>query len=170
MKKRIVAASIALVAAITTIGFQAATAGKDYDNSAKANKSIYDTAKKAGFSTLLAAVDAADLKETLKKDGPFTVFAPTDEAFAKLPEGALEGLLADKTALKNVLLYHVVSGEVKAADVVGMDSAEMLNGSTAPINTKDGVTIAGANVVKTDIIAKNGVIHVIDTVMLPPSE
>lgn len=131
--------------------------------------SIYATAKSAGFTTLAAAVDAAGLSEVLSGDGPFTVFAPTDEAFDKLPEGALESLLADKEALKNVLLYHVVSGEVKAADVVKIDKAEMLNGQKTAIHVKDGVRINSANVVKTDIAAKNGVIHVIDSVLIPPS-
>lgn len=135
---------------------------------AKHAHSIYDTAKDAGFTTLVAAVDAAGLTETLSNDGPFTVFAPTDEAFKALPEGVLEDLLADKKALTNVLLFHVVKGEVKAADVVKGDSAEMLNGDKATVTVKkDTVLIAGVKVVKTDIIATNGVIHVIDAVMLP---
>jgi uncharacterized surface protein with fasciclin (FAS1) repeats len=135
---------------------------------AKHAHSIYETAKEAGFSTLVAAVDAAGLTKTLSKEGPFTVFAPTDEAFAALPEGALEGLLKDKEALTNVLLYHVVEGEVKAEDVVKIDAAKMLNGMKAKVELKkDTVTIAGVKVIKTDIIATNGVIHVIDAVMLP---
>ena len=130
--------------------------------------SIYETAKEAGFSTLVAAVDAAGLAETLTNDGPFTVFAPTDEAFAALPDGALEGLLKDKDALINVLLYHVVEGKVKAKDVVRIDAAKMLNGQKAKVKVKkDTVMIDGVKVVKTDIMATNGVIHVIDAVMLP---
>ena len=141
--------------------------GADHKDAKKAH-SIYETAKEAGFTTLVAAIDAAGLTETLSKEGPFTVFAPTDEAFEALPEGALEGLLADKEALTNVLLYHVVKGEVKAADVVKIDSAEMLNGDEAKVEVKkDTVMIAGAKVIKTDIIASNGVIHVIDAVMIP---
>lgn len=131
--------------------------------------SIYATAKSAGFTTLATAVEAAGLSKVLSEEGPFTVFAPTDEAFNKLPEGALESLLADKDALKNVLLYHVVSGEVKAADVVKIDKAEMLNGQKTTIHVTDGVRINTANVVKTDIAAKNGFIHVIDSVLIPPS-
>ena len=132
--------------------------------------SIYETAKRGGFTTLAAAIEAAGLEETLKKKGPFTVFAPTDEAFAKLPEGTVEALLEDKEALANILLYHVVSGKVMASDVVGLESAKMLNGQDVSIDTKKGVKINGANVVKTDVMAKNGVIHVIDTVLLPPAE
>jgi len=144
--------------------------GSDEKHAKKAH-SIYETAKESGFTTLIAAVDAAGLSETLSKEGPFTVFAPTDEAFKALPEGVLDGLLADKKALKNVLLYHVVKGEVKAADVVKIDSAEMLNGEKATIKVKkDTVKIAGVKVVKTDIIATNGVIHVIDAVMIPGNE
>lgn len=167
MKKTMTLAALALALAF---GIQTATAG-DGHNHAKQDKqaemSIYETAKAAGFNTLVAAVDAAGLKETLEKDGPFTVFAPTDEAFAALPKGALDGLLKDKDALKNVLLYHVVPGTVEAKDVVKLESAKMANGETAKINTKDGVKIAGVKVVKTDIVATNGVIHVIDAVMLP---
>jgi uncharacterized surface protein with fasciclin (FAS1) repeats len=128
---------------------------------------IYATAQKAGFTTLSAAIEAADLDEVLTDEGPFTVFAPTDEAFAKLPEGTVEALLDDKEALQNILLYHVVSGEVMSADVVKLKSAEMLNGKSVTIDAKDGVRVNGATVVQTDIVAKNGVIHVIDTVLIP---
>jgi len=170
MKKKITLAALALALAV---GYQTASADCGGDHAKKESKaelSIYETAKSAGFSTLIAAVDAAGLKETLEKDGPLTVFAPTDEAFAALPEGALEALLKDKDALKNVLLYHVVPGSVMASDVTKLESAKMANGSTASINTKDGVKIAGVNVVKTDIVASNGVIHVIDAVMLPTDD
>ncbi len=138
------------------------------------DKDIVETAVAAGsFKTLATALTAAGLIETLKGPGPFTVFAPTDEAFAKIPKAQLDALLADKAALKNVLLYHVVAGKVMAADVVklngkgaktvqGAEAKVMLMGSTVMLNN--------AHVVKTDIIAKNGVIHVIDAVILPPAK
>lgn len=133
-------------------------------------KDIVDTAVGAGqFKTLVTAVKAAELVETLKGKGPFTVFAPTDEAFAKIPKEKLEALLKDKKALTAVLTYHVVPGKVMAADVVKLDSAKTVQGKSINIVTKDGrVTINGANVLKTDIVCGNGVIHVIDTVILPP--
>lgn len=121
------------------------------------------------FTTLVAALDAAGLVETLQGEGPFTVFAPTDDAFAKLPEGTVEALLADPEALTNILLYHVVSGKVMAADVVNLTSAETINGTDVQIMVKDGnVFLNDAQVIITDIEASNGVIHVIDTVLLPP--
>lgn len=132
---------------------------------------IVDVAVDAGFSTLVTAVQAAGLVETLQSDGPFTVFAPTDDAFAALPEGVLDGLLADTEALSAVLTYHVVSGEVLAADVVGLNSATSVQGEDIAITVDDGgVVLNGlSNVVTTDVEASNGVIHVIDTVILPPS-
>ena len=138
----------------------------------KAAKDIVDTAVGAGkFKTLVTAVKAADLVETLKGKGPFTVFAPTDEAFAKIPQQKLEALLKDKKALTAVLTYHVVPGKVMAADVVKLDSAKTVRGQSVNIVAKDGkVTINGANVLKTDIVCGNGVIHVIDAVILPPSD
>lgn len=133
-----------------------------------AEKTIVETAVAAGqFNTLVAAVKAAGLADELSGTGPFTVFAPTDEAFAKLPEGTVEALLEDTGKLANILLYHVVSGKVMAADVGGITSADTLLGQPAAVSTKGGVTIAGAKVVKTDIECSNGVIHVIDTVMMP---
>lgn len=137
----------------------------------KAAKDIVDTAVGAGqFKTLVKAVKAADLVETLKGKGPFTVFAPTDEAFAKIPQEKLEALLKDKKALTAILTYHVVPGKVMAADVVKLDSAKTVRGQSVNIVAKDGkVTINGANVLKTDIVCGNGVIHVIDAVILPPS-
>lgn len=135
---------------------------------ARAEDDIVDTAVKAGsFKTLVTAVKAAGLVEALKGDGPFTVFAPTDEAFAKVPKDVLEGLLADKEKLAAVLKYHVVSGKVMAADVVKLDSAKTLQGSTVAIDATAGVKVNGAKVVKADIKCKNGVIHVIDTVLIP---
>lgn len=132
-------------------------------------KDIVDTAAAAGsFKTLAAALQAAGLVETLKGKGPFTVFAPTDEAFAKLPAGTVEALLKDKEKLTKILLYHVVSGNVMAKDVVKLNSAKTVQGSSVTINAKGGkVMVDNANVVKTDIAASNGVIHVIDTVILP---
>lgn len=135
----------------------------------KGKKDIVDTAVAAGdFQTLVTAVKAADLVETLKGDGPFTVFAPTDAAFAKIPKEKLEVLLKDKKALAGVLTYHVVAGKVTAADVVKIDSAKTVEGQKLNVTTKDGtVMINGATVVKADIMCSNGVIHVIDTVLLP---
>lgn len=136
---------------------------------AKAAKSdIVDTAVAAGsFKTLAAALQAAGLVDTLKGEGPFTVFAPTDEAFAKLPEGTVEALLKDKAKLTAILTYHVVAGEVKAADVVKLDSAKTVQGQNVSIDATDGVKVNDAKVVKADIVCSNGVIHVIDTVLLP---
>ena len=136
-------------------------------------KDIVATATAAGsFSTLLQAATAAGLVETLQGEGPFTVFAPTDEAFAALPAGTLDSLLADAEALKQVLLYHVVSGKVTADQVVGMTSADSVEGSPIAISVKDGTVYLNdaAKVVTADVLASNGVIHVIDQVILPPSD
>ena len=134
-------------------------------------KDIVDTAVGAGdFKTLAIALKAADLIETLKGKGPFTVFAPTDEAFAKLPAGTLEELLKpeNKKKLTGILTYHVVSGKVLAAVVVKLTKAKTVHGTDVKIKVTDGkVTINEAHVVKTDILCTNGVIHVIDTVILP---
>jgi uncharacterized surface protein with fasciclin (FAS1) repeats len=134
-------------------------------------KDIVDTAVAAGsFNTLAKALTAAGLVETLKSKGPFTVFAPTDDAFAKLPAGTLEDLLKpeNKEKLKGILTYHVVSGEVKAADVVKLKTAKTVNGQDLKITVKDGtVMVDNAKVTKTDIMCSNGVIHVIDAVVLP---
>lgn len=130
---------------------------------------IVETAVSAGsFTTLVTAVEAAGLVETLKGTGPFTVFAPTDDAFAKLPAGSVEGLLKDKDKLASVLTYHVVAGKVMAKDVAGLTEATSVQGGSLPINATNGtVTVAGATVTKTDVEASNGVIHIIDSVMLP---
>jgi uncharacterized surface protein with fasciclin (FAS1) repeats len=133
---------------------------------------IVDTAVAAGqFGTLAAALQAGGLVETLKGDGPFTVFAPTDAAFAKLPEGTVETLLKpeNKDQLVNILTYHVVSGKVDAATVTGLDSATALNGGTLNVMVHDdgSVMINNANVVSADVEASNGIIHVVDTVLLP---
>ena len=129
---------------------------------------IVDVAVGAGsFTTLVEAVKAAGLTDTLKGKGPFTVFAPTDEAFAKIDKGDLDTLLADKETLTAVLIYHVVPGKVTAADVAKLDSAKTVQGESITIDTSDGVKVDGAKVVKADIMASNGVIHVIDTVIIP---
>jgi uncharacterized surface protein with fasciclin (FAS1) repeats len=131
---------------------------------------IVDTAVEAGsFTTLAAALGAADLVDTLKGEGPFTVFAPTDDAFAALPEGTVEGLLEDIPALTDILLYHVVAGEVPAETVLGLESAETVQGSDIAIEIVDGnVVLNGVTLVlSTDIVASNGIIHVIDSVLLP---
>lgn len=131
---------------------------------------IVEVAASAGsFETLLTAAREAGLVETLKGDGPLTVFAPTDAAFEKLPEGTLEGLLADKERLKAVLTYHVVAGEVTSDQVVKLDEAGTVNGAKVKIRTRDGeVHVNDARVVQADVRAENGVIHVIDSVLLPP--
>lgn len=138
---------------------------------AQEKKDIVDTAVAAGkFKTLATALTAADLVPVLKGPGPFTVFAPTDEAFAKLPPGTLEALLKDKAKLTAVLTYHVVPGTVKAADVVKLDSAKTVQGAKVDIAVRDGkVSVNNANVIAVDIAASNGVIHVIDAVLLPPT-
>jgi uncharacterized surface protein with fasciclin (FAS1) repeats len=134
---------------------------------------IVDTAVAAGtFKTLVAAVQAAGLVDTLKGDGPFTVFAPTDDAFAKLPKGTVEGLLKDKTKLTAILTYHVVSGAVKAADVVAHKNITTLQGQDLKIDAArwhlhKTVKVNDADIVKADIEADNGVIHVIDKVLMP---
>jgi len=147
------------------------TLGASTTTSARADKDIVDTAVAAGsFKTLAAALQAAGLVDTLKGAGPFTVFAPTDEAFAKLPAGTVENLLKpeNKAKLQRILSYHVVSGKVMAADVVKMKSAKAVSGDTITIATNNGtVMVDNARVAKTDIAASNGVIHVIDTVIMP---
>jgi uncharacterized surface protein with fasciclin (FAS1) repeats len=161
-----------IFAAATVLGLLAVLAGAALQSAKaadQAEKDIVDTAAGADqFKTLVAAIKAAELVETLKGSGPFTVFAPTNEAFAKIPKDKLEALLKDKKALTSVLTYHVVEGKVMAADVVKLDSARTVQGKSLAIVAKDGkVTINGANVIKTDIACKNGVIHVIDAVLMP---
>ena len=132
------------------------------------SKDIVDTAVAAGsFKTLAAALQAAGLVDTLKGKGPFTVFAPTDEAFAKIPKQDLEALLKDKAKLTRVLTYHVVPGKVMAADVARLKEAKTVEGQAVKIDTTSGVKVDGANVIKADVMASNGVIHVIDSVILP---
>ena len=137
----------------------------------KASKNIVETASSNGsFTTLVAAVQAAGLSETLQGDGPFTVFAPTDAAFAKLPAGTVENLLLPENIdqLTAILTYHVVAGKVTAAQVVKLDSATTVNGQDVQIRVANGVvTVDGATVAAADVMASNGVIHVIDEVILP---
>ena len=167
MKNRVTAiasaAAIVLAVASLAIGSTFARA---------TNKDIVDTAVSAGqFKTLAAALKAADLVSTLKGPGPFTVFAPTDEAFAKLPAGTVESLLKpeNKAKLTAILTYHVVSGAVKAEQVTKLTEAKTANGAMVKVSAAGGkVMINDANVVMTDIPASNGVIHVIDKVILPP--
>jgi len=133
-----------------------------------AAKTIVEIAASSGsFNTLVAAVNAAGLVDVLSAEGPFTVFAPTDEAFAKLPAGTVEALLADKEKLTAILTYHVVAGKVTAKDVMGMTSATTAQGEKLSFDTSNGVMVNNAKVVKADIMASNGVIHVIDTVLIP---
>lgn len=141
----------------------------DHHKSNKENANIIETARAAGqFGTLLTAIEAAGLTDALAGEGPFTVFAPTDAAFAEVPADQLEALLADTEALAAVLTYHVVSGKVGSAQVVELDSAETLQGSSVDIATDNGqVRIDGANIVMVDIEASNGIIHVIDAVITP---
>jgi uncharacterized surface protein with fasciclin (FAS1) repeats len=132
------------------------------------SKNIVETARGAGsFTTLLAAVDAAGLGDTLADGGPFTVFAPNDEAFAKLPAGTVESLLADPVKLTDVLTYHVVPGRVTAAEAAMLSSAPTVQGTDLPLAVNGGVEVGDAHVVTADIEASNGVIHVIDRVLLP---
>lgn len=129
---------------------------------------IVDTAVNAGsFTTLVTAVKAAGLVDTLKGAGPFTVFAPTDEAFAKLPEGTVDGLLKDVAKLKEILTYHVVSGKVMAADVSKLKTATTVQGTDVKIDASSGVKINDSTVTTADVATDNGVIHIIDTVLIP---
>ena len=146
-----------LIASVLAFGLSVSAQAKD----------IVDTAVGAGnFKTLAAALSAAGLVDTLKGKGPFTVFAPTDEAFAKIPKADLDALLKDKAKLTSILTYHVVSGKVMAADVKA-GKVKTVQGSEITISTTAGVKVDNANVIKTDITADNGVIHVIDSVVMP---
>ena len=157
---RRIALAAAVAVAVTAAPAQAQT------------KDIVDTAVGAGmFNTLVTAVKAAGLVETLKGTGPFTVFAPTDDAFKKLPAGTVEGLLKDTAKLKEVLTYHVVPGKVMAADVVKLKDAKTVQGGNVKIAVNGGtVSVDGAKVIKADVAASNGVIHVIDTVIMPKAK
>jgi uncharacterized surface protein with fasciclin (FAS1) repeats len=139
---------------------------------AQEEKDIVTTAVEAGvFNTLAAALEAADLVGVLQGEGPFTVFAPTDAAFAKLPVGTVEALLADKEKLVQILTYHVVAGKVTAEMVSGISSAETVSGIDASVEVRMGdVYVGGSKVTTADVMASNGIIHIIDTVMLPPTQ
>ena len=155
--------------ALFTITLFAAVSSNTFAGDKNSSKNIVETAVTAGgFNTLATALTEAGLVDALQKDGPFTVFAPTDKAFSKLPEGTLESLLKDKEALKKVLLYHVVSGKVMSSDVVKLKSATTLQGNDVNIKTAGGnVMINNSKVTTADVVASNGVIHVIDTVLIP---
>ena len=157
MTKRI----LAVAAAVAVLAVPAVVPAGEH-------KDIVDTAVAAGsFNTLATALQAAGLVDTLKGAGPFTVFAPTDEAFAKIPKADLDALIQDKAKLTAVLTYHVVPGKVMAADVVKLKQAKTVEGQLVKIDSSNGVKINNATVTKADIVTSNGVIHVIDTVLLP---
>lgn len=158
---------IGMVVAVTAMGLAAC----DDDTTAPQPGTIVEVARAAGsFNTLLAALDAAGLTATLEGNGPFTVFAPTDAAFAALPAGTVDALLQDPQALAAILTYHVVAGKVEAAQVVTLNSAETLNGASVSISVNGtAVKVDEANVLQTDIQASNGVIHIIDAVIIPPA-
>lgn len=166
MRVRAMAGLVALVGGLVVA---APVAAQGYGNAAP-QKNIVETAVAAGsFKTLAAALQAAGLVEVLQGSGPFTVFAPTDEAFAKLPAGTVEALLQDKAKLTAILTYHVVAGKVTASDVVKLNSAKTVQGAEVRIRVDGGkVKINDATVTAADVMASNGVIHVIDTVILPP--
>ena len=143
-------------------------ASGSYNSNAAVEKDIVDTAIAAGsFNTLATALSEADLIDALKSQGPFTVFAPTDEAFSRIPADQLEAIMADKELLTSILSYHVVLGKVMAKDVANISSAATLQGTNINISTDNGVTINNAKVTKTNSLSSNGVIHEIDTVLLP---
>jgi uncharacterized surface protein with fasciclin (FAS1) repeats len=164
--------TFALVALLTITGFSSIALAGGHKSAGPGD--IVDVAAGAGsFNTLVAAVKAAGLVDALKGDGPLTVFAPTDEAFAALPAGTLDSLLKpeNKEQLAAILLYHVVPGKVMSADLSGTVNAATLQGETIEIvASSKGVTVNGANVVSADVAASNGVIHVIDAVLLPPAK
>ena len=162
MRTTLLAVTAAAVASFGTLAFA--------DNhEAAAEGTILETATAAGsFTTLAAAVEAAGLTETLSGEGPFTVFAPTDEAFAALPEGTLDELLANPEQLASILTYHVVSGEVTSDQLTEGQEVTTVNGAPATITLEGGPKINGANITQPDVQASNGVIHVIDAVILPP--
>ena len=156
---------VILIAVALLVAAGAAWAG-DYGK--KSSEDIVAVASSNdSFDTLVQAIQAAGLVDTLQGDGPFTVFAPTDEAFDKLPAGTLDNLLADKEKLTAILTYHVGPGKVTSSDVVALDRAKTVQGSELAIDTGDGVRVNDAKVVQADVEASNGVIHVIDTVLIP---
>lgn len=174
LRRSLVAAGVSL-SLLAVLGFASPVWASVGETETTPTADIVDTAVNAGsFKTLAAALEAAGLVEALKGSGPFTVFAPTDEAFAKLPAGTVESLLRpeNKEQLKSILLYHVVSGGVKAEQVVKLNGkyVKTLQGSSVKVATADGVKVDKARVTQTDIIASNGVIHVIDAVLMPKAK
>ncbi len=171
MKRFVLGLALVLFVGSVSVSAQMTAASGKAKRAAETKKDIVDTAVSAGmFKTLVAAVQAAGLVDTLKGDGPFTVFAPTDEAFAKLPAGTVDNLLKpeNKDMLVKILTYHVVPGNALAADVVKQNSWKTVQGQDLMIKARDGkVMINKSNVVKTDIAASNGTIHVIDSVLMP---
>lgn len=161
------------LAGLGTVAMIIAACAETSRAGASAQTDIVETAQAAGqFQTLVAAIGAAGLAETLKGPGPFTVFAPTDDAFAKLPEGTVESLLKpeNRDKLTAILTYHVAPGQLMAADVVGSTRLATVNGASIPVEAVSGaVRVGDAQVVAADVVASNGVIHVIDTVLLPPA-
>ena len=170
---RIVTRAAAAAAVALAVAAAAPSAASAQHSSGMGGKNVVQVATEAGtFKTLVAAVQAAGLAETLQGEGPFTVFAPSDAAFAKLPAGTVEALLADKAKLAAILTYHVVPGKVMAADVIGAGSAKpaTVNGEPLDVQVRGGkVYVNGAQVTSADVGASNGVIHVIDTVLMPPA-
>ena len=171
MDKYINKIAVGSLIALTVFFFASALIANDNEKETTEKRDIVTIAVEAGtFNTLATALTEANLIETLKGEGPFTVFAPTDEAFAKLPEGTVEALLKDKEALTNILLYHVVSGNVSSSEVVKLDAATTIAKSDVSIKVKDGkVFINDSQVTTADVMASNGVIHIIDTVLIPES-
>jgi uncharacterized surface protein with fasciclin (FAS1) repeats len=169
---RKIIARVALLTLLAVVGTQSLSAKVEVSGETAKPANIVETAVAAGqFKTLAAALEAAGLIDTLTGEGPFTVFAPTDEAFAKLPAGTVDSLLKpeNKEKLKAILLYHVVPGNVTAKQVMKLNgrTVKTVEGASVKVNTTHGVKVNDANVTKTDIHASNGVIHVIDTVLLP---
>ena len=164
--------AFATLLSLTLVFFATTLLASDKKETSKVKKDIVTIAVEAGsFNTLATALTEAGLIETLQGDGPFTVFAPTDEAFAKLPKGTVESLLKDKKALTNILLYHVVSGSVMASDVVKLDKATTISKNDVNVSVVDGkVFINESQVTTADVKASNGVIHIIDTVLIPESK
>lgn len=163
--------ALASLFSLTAIFFATTIFANENKAADSSKKDIVTIALESGkFNTLAKALTEANLVETLKGDGPFTVFAPTDEAFAKLPEGTVEGLLKDKDALTKILLYHVVSGNVNSGEVVKLNSASTLADSDVKIKVEEGkVFVNNSQVTTADVMASNGVIHIIDAVLIPES-
>jgi len=164
--------ALAALLSLTLVFFATTLFATDKKETLEAKKDIVTIAVESGsFKTLATALTEAGLVETLQGDGPFTVFAPTDEAFAKLPKGTVESLLKDKEALSNILLYHVVSGNVMANDVVKLDKATTISKNDVKVRVVDGKVFINESLVTTaDVEASNGVIHIIDTVLIPESK